>query len=209
MVSRAGSRQNKAKSANKRASSQKDGFVRIIAGQWRGKKLAVKDLTGLRPTTDRIKETVFNWLMFDIADKKVLDAFAGAGSLGFEALSRGAAHVTLIEKQKQAAMQLSSNLAELKATNAQVIQQDCLSFLQQQQAPFDLIFIDPPFRQDLAAKCCILLEERQLLTDNALVYIETEIELKTAFWPQHWQLKKEKAAGQVVSRLFAVEQNSG
>ena len=133
--------------AEKSQKSNQTGVVRIIAGKHRGRKLPVLLAEGLRPTTDRVKETVFNWLMHDVLDSHCLDCFAGAGSLGFEALSRGAESVTLVEKQANIARQLKSNIALLKAENAQVIQQDCLSFLSHSQQKFDLVFIDPPFKK--------------------------------------------------------------
>ncbi|NTS78593.1 16S rRNA (guanine(966)-N(2))-methyltransferase RsmD [Catenovulum sp. SM1970] len=211
MVTRASNRQNKqrpnqAKKTSKAGkNNKKSGFVRIIAGLFKGKKLPVHDVEGLRPTTDRVKETVFNWLMFDINDKKVLDCFAGAGSLGFEALSRGAASLTLIEKDKHAATQLKTNAQTLKPDITNVVNSDALTFLNQSQEQYQLVFIDPPFRQNLASQACQIIEQRNLLTNDALVYIEVESELSDAFWPSHWQLKKEKTAGQVTYRLFSVE----
>ncbi|WP_354623550.1 16S rRNA (guanine(966)-N(2))-methyltransferase RsmD [Psychromonas sp. MME2] len=186
----------------------KSGFIRIIAGKWRGKKLPVLDKEGLRPTTDRNKETLFNWLMHDIRDTNCLDCFSGSGSLAFEALSRSAQHVTLLERDTQAASQLQVNLQTLQANNAQVIATDSLHFLNAQaQHPFDIVFIDPPFMQGLVKPCCELLTKNGYLSDNALIYIETESNLSSNQLPSHWQLIKEKSAGQVRFQLYRAYTN--
>lgn len=177
------------------------GQIRIIAGQYRGRKLPVLMADGLRPTTDRVKETVFNWLMPYIQDAHCLDCFAGSGGLGFEAMSRGASNVTLIELNKLAAQQLKDNKALLKADNIQVVQQNALDFLQNNQQRFSLVFIDPPFRKGLAQQTAQLLSEKGL-TDDALIYVEMESDHNTQIMPSHWQLLKEKIAGQVVYRLY-------
>ncbi|OHU88559.1 MULTISPECIES: 16S rRNA (guanine(966)-N(2))-methyltransferase RsmD [Pseudoalteromonas] len=183
--------------------SQSDGVIRIISGQFRGRKLPVKDVTGLRPTTDRVKETLFNWLMQDTRDATVLDCFAGSGGLGFECLSRFAKQTCFIELDRQAAQQLNSNIATLKLSNAKVINDNTIDVLSRknEQAPFDLVFVDPPFRQDLAQPCCMLLEQNNWLTNNALIYVEVEKELDFTA-PQDWQILKEKQAGQVLCRLY-------
>lgn len=177
------------------------GQIRIIAGQFRGRKLPVLMADGLRPTTDRVKETVFNWLMPYIQDANCLDCFAGSGGLGFEAISRGASAVTLVELNKLAAQQLKDNKALLKADNIQVIQQNALDFLHNNQQSYSLVFIDPPFRKGLAQQAAQLLNEKGL-TDDALIYVEMETDHNTQIMPSHWQLLKEKVAGQVVYRLY-------
>jgi 16S rRNA (guanine966-N2)-methyltransferase len=177
------------------------GQIRIIAGQFRGRKLPVLMADGLRPTTDRVKETVFNWLMPYIQDANCLDCFAGSGGLGFEAISRGASAVTLVELNKLAAQQLKDNKALLKADNIQVIQQNALDFLHNNQQSYSLVFIDPPFRKGLAQQTAQLLNEKGL-TDDALIYVEMETDHNTQIMPSHWQLLKEKVAGQVVYRLY-------
>lgn len=192
----------------KQSSSQtgkgaQSGFVRIISGKWRGKKLPVADAEGLRPTTDRVKETLFNWLMHDTAQSTVLDCFAGSGSLGFEALSRYATFVTLVEKAPQLARQLQRHVQSLAANNAEVINADCLQWLQRQALrQYNLVLIDPPFRQGLAIPCCQALEQQGWLTDSALIYLETEKELPQSGMPANWQLLKEKVAGQLAYRLY-------
>ncbi|CCQ09522.1 16S rRNA (guanine(966)-N(2))-methyltransferase [Pseudoalteromonas luteoviolacea B = ATCC 29581] len=163
----------------------------------------MKDVEGLRPTTDRVKETLFNWLMNDVRGTNVLDCFAGSGGLGFEALSRFAESVTFIEKDKSAASQIKANIATLKSDNALVIEDDALTALNKSaERQFDLVFIDPPFRKGLAEPICQILETQKWLTDNALVYVEVETEiLFTA--PDNWTLLKDKEAGQVAYRLYS------
>jgi 16S rRNA (guanine966-N2)-methyltransferase len=177
------------------------GHIRIIAGQHRGRKLPVLMADGLRPTTDRVKETVFNWLMPYIQDANCLDCFAGSGGLGFEAISRGANSAILVELNKAAAQQLNDNKALLKANNIKVIQQNALNFLHSNQQAYSLVFIDPPFRKGLAQKAAELLVEKGL-TDEALIYVEMEADDNLQIMPSHWQLLKEKVAGQVIYRLY-------
>lgn len=182
------------------------GFVRIISGKWRGRKLPVKNVEGLRPTTDRVKETVFNWLTADLYEARCLDVFAGSGGLGLEALSRHAGHVTLLELDKGAATQISQNLNTLKADNATVHNTDALTYLSNQGQPFDVVFIDPPFRKDLLGDVINKLEHNGWLSHNALVYIEAEKELGQPVVPAHWDMIKEKHAGQVSFRLYQREE---
>ena len=198
---------------NQRASSQEkgkkpnsDGFIRLISGQWRGKKLPVKDKQGLRPTTDRTKETLFNWLMHDIREANCLDCFSGSGSLGFEALSRYCQFCTFLELDKQVAAQLQNNISTLKAENAEVIQGDSLRYLSQAaNRQYDVVFIDPPFNLGLAQPCIEQLEEQGYLTENSLIYVEVESTLTNLQFPTTWSLLKEKNAGQVRYQLFKRE----
>lgn len=179
----------------------KKGHIRIIAGQNRGRKLPVLMAEGLRPTTDRVKETVFNWLMPYIQDAQCLDCFAGSGGLGFEAHSRGAANVTLVELNKAAAIQLESNKKLLNANNLHIKQQNALDFLADNQQAFSLVFIDPPFRQGLAEKAAELINKSGL-TEDALIYVEMEADNQQQTMPSNWQLLKEKVAGQVIYQLY-------
>ncbi|BED90370.1 ribosomal RNA small subunit methyltransferase D [Pseudoalteromonas sp. MM1] len=194
---------------NKAISKPKDGFIRVISGQFRGRKLPVKNVAGLRPTTDRIKETVFNWLMQDTRDATVLDCFAGSGGLGFEALSRFAKSTTFIELDLSAAKQIEQNISTLKLENAQVKHTNSLTFLEQKNVnePFDLVFVDPPFRKNLAQSSCNLLENNQWLSEDALIYVEVETELTEFSPPSNWLLIKEKKAGQVFCRLYQRQVN--
>lgn len=196
-----GSRNPKSRTSAQGGSGQ----VRIISGRFRGRKLPVADLQGLRPTTDRVRETLFNWLQGDTQDARVLDCFAGSGALGLEALSRYADSVTLMELDKAAAAQLKRNLAALGADNARVIQGDTRTLLQQGGQPQNLVFVDPPFRQGLVAPVLALLEQENWLANDALIYVETESELSLEGIPSHWRLLKEKVAGQVAYRLFQRE----
>ncbi|REL28710.1 16S rRNA (guanine(966)-N(2))-methyltransferase RsmD [Thalassotalea euphylliae] len=175
--------------------------IRLIAGQHRGRKLPVLSADGLRPTTDRVKETLFNWLMTDIQGSKCLDCFAGAGSLGFEAVSRHAESVTMLELNEAAAQQLKANQQLLKADNIDVINTNTLSYLATSKTAFDVVFVDPPFRQQLAQQTIDLLTQGWL-AEHALVYVETETESPAPQVPANWQLIKEKTAGQVAYRLY-------
>lgn len=193
------SRNQSTKGLNKVKAS---GNIRIIAGKHRGRKLPVLMSDGLRPTTDRVKETVFNWLMPYINQSICLDCFAGAGSLGFEALSRGAKQVTMIELDKNAAKQLQQNKTLLNADNVDIHHTSALSFLATNSASkFDVIFIDPPFRKGLAEQAIELLKNNWL-ADKALIYIEMENENDQLALPDNWSLLKEKNAGQVSYRLY-------
>ncbi|EOV1174595.1 16S rRNA (guanine(966)-N(2))-methyltransferase RsmD [Vibrio fluvialis] len=185
--------------SQKRAPS---GQVRIISGLWRGRKLPVHDAEGLRPTTDRVKETLFNWLAQDIPHAKCLDLFAGSGGLGFESASRQADKVTMLEMNPQAFAQLKTNIAALKANNIEAINTDTLAYLKQPGQAYDVVFIDPPFRQGLLQETVQLLEQNGWLAANAMIYIESEKELPLTELPESWQLYREKLAGQVCYRLF-------
>ncbi|WMC10381.1 16S rRNA (guanine(966)-N(2))-methyltransferase RsmD [Oceanimonas pelagia] len=194
----------KAKPAKKPTAAT--GQIRLIGGQWRGRKLPVLHSEGLRPTTDRIKETLFNWLMFEIRGSRCLDLFAGSGSLGFEALSRHAAEVVMVEKDTTVAAQLKRNLASLPAAPGTVIQADAVQYLQQAATPFDVVFLDPPFHKELLPQVCERLEQNGWLAENALIYIEREQGLALPTLPDHWSLHKDKQAGQVSYQLYQREQ---
>jgi len=179
------------------------GQVRIIAGQWRGRKLKVPQQPGLRPTPDRVRETLFNWLAFDLPSRRCLDLFAGSGALGIEAASRGAATVVLVEKDRTTAQVLSQQLTNLAASQVEVIQADALSFLQQiSPKPFDIVFLDPPYGQNLLAPICDLLAQRGWLTASAYIYLEAERQLDISMvLPTGWSIIRQLTAGQVASYL--------
>ncbi|GLS82080.1 16S rRNA (guanine(966)-N(2))-methyltransferase RsmD [Paraferrimonas haliotis] len=182
-------------------SQGKSGQVRIISGQWRGRRLPVANVEGLRPTTDRVRETLFNWLMADVHSAHVLDLFSGSGALAMESLSRYAASALLFEQDAQVVKTLKANLASLKCDHAKVYHGNTLQLLRQPPArPFDVIFIDPPFRKGLLQPCIELLQQQPWLADNALIYIECESELTPNF-PDDWQPLKQKTAGQVTYYL--------
>ncbi|MCX8959486.1 16S rRNA (guanine(966)-N(2))-methyltransferase [Erwinia psidii] len=178
------------------------GQIRIIGGLWRGRKLPVPDSAGLRPTTDRVRETLFNWLAPDIQGARCLDCFAGSGALGLEALSRHAASATLLELERPVAQQLERNLATLGATTGRVINANTLQYLAQTGVPHDLVFIDPPFRKGLLEQTINQLEDGGWLEDGALIYVESEVENGIPSVPRSWQLHREKVAGQVAYRLY-------
>jgi len=154
----------------------------------------------LRPTPDRVRETLFNWLAFDVAGRHVLDLYAGTGALGLEALSRGAAQATFVESIADVATALEANIEMLGAAG-RVQRADVARFLAAAPTRFDIVFLDPPFRQGLATSACQRLESEGWLTPEALIYVETEHELD---WqaPRHWQLHREIVAGDSHGRLF-------
>lgn len=184
------------------------GQIRIIGGQWRGRKLPVPDSEGLRPTTDPIRETLFNWLAPILRDAHCLDCFAGSGALGFEALSRYASTLVLLEYDRKVAQQLEKNRLLLKTENAQVFNVNSLNWLKQptaefkQKLPFDVVFLDPPFRCDLLDNTVTLLENNGWLADESWIYVEAEIEKSAPAMPTRWHLHREKIAGQVAYRLY-------
>ncbi len=174
------------------------GKVRIIAGKWRGRKLDVIDSPGLRPTPDRIRETLFNWLQQEIVAARCLDLFAGTGALGFEALSRGASEVVMVESDVKIVESLKQHAQTFNSDNQTIQLADGLSWLKQGAQPFDIIFLDPPFQQGYIEKCCELIIQQSLLKSHGLVYIESEKNLQL---PDGWKIKKQKNAGQVQSVL--------
>lgn len=178
--------------------------LRIIGGQWRGRKLRFADGEGLRPTTDRVRETLFNWLAPVIAGARCLDLFSGSGALGLEALSRGAGKVVFIERNPQAVKALKGNLELLRAGNAELHQGDALAWLRGEATPFDVIFLDPPFRQELLAPALRLLAEGGWVAPGARIYIEMESEQGEPGLPPGWTLLRSKRAGQVAYHLAGV-----
>ncbi|MGB8667988.1 MAG: 16S rRNA (guanine(966)-N(2))-methyltransferase [Serratia inhibens] len=177
------------------------GQIRIIGGQWRGRKLPVPNSPGLRPTTDRVRETLFNWLAPVIQGARCLDCFAGSGALGLEALSRYAGSATLLEFERPVAQQLEKNLALLQGKGT-VVNTNTLNWLAGNGQPFDVVFLDPPFRKGLLAETLTLLEQQGWLADEAWIYVEAEAESAAADVPANWQLHREKVAGQVAYRLY-------
>lgn len=170
----------------------------MIGGQWRGRRIDVLDHSGLRPTPDRIRETVFNWLTLQVAGSRVLDCFAGAGGLGLEAASREAAEVVLVELDQHAARHLQHQLDRLKAVRVSLIHDDVLHYLSHIEQGFDIVFIDPPYAQpDLRKEVLDILIERQLLHGNALVYLEWPTYEPAPILADGMEWYKQKTAGQV------------
>ncbi|WP_202308241.1 16S rRNA (guanine(966)-N(2))-methyltransferase [Dryocola clanedunensis] len=189
----------------KKPQSSGTGQIRIIGGQWRGRKLPVPDSPGLRPTTDRVRETLFNWLAPSMVDAGVLDCFAGSGALGLEALSRYAASATLLEMDRSVSAQLQKNLLTLKASNGTVVNTNTLNYLAQPGTPHSIVFVDPPFRKGLLEETLTLLETNGWLAQEALIYVESEVENGMPPVPASWTLHREKVAGQVAYRLYLRE----
>lgn len=177
--------------------------LRIIGGHWRGRKLEFANLPGLRPTTDRVRETLFNWLQTQIPGARCLDLFAGSGALGLEALSRGAGQVVLVDSAAAVARQLRLNLSLLDTNQqAEVVHSQAMNWLQSSstESKFDLIFLDPPFGQAMLQPCCELIEQR--LQPGGWIYIEAEKSLQPLPVPAHWRLHRSLNAGQACCYLF-------
>ena len=176
------------------------GKIRIIGGQWRGRRLPVAGRAVLRPTPDRVRETLFNWLSGSVGGARCLDLFAGSGALGFEALSRGARAAVMVEQDRELVRRLEATREDLNAERAEIIHADALAWLAQQRDPFDIVFLDPPFHREYVKKTCALLVNRGHLTPSAYVYTETERGVP----PPAPGLKelKQAQAGQVEYRLY-------
>jgi 16S rRNA (guanine966-N2)-methyltransferase len=180
-----------------------DGQLRIIAGQWRSRQFNFPMAAGLRPTPNRVRETLFNWLAPYIEGAKVLDLFAGSGALFLEALSRGAGSALALDLNPAAINSLRGHLQTLNCDNGQLQQIDALAYLQQPAAaPFDLAFLDPPFSQNLLLPACTLLEQNGWLAPNAWVYTESENAPSSLGMPSNWRLHREQKAGQVHYALW-------
>lgn len=176
------------------------GVVRIIGGQWRGRKLTVPEVLHLRPTPDRVRETLFNWLAPVIHGAYCLDMFAGSGALGFEALSRGAGFVVMVDQSSLVVKNLQALQQVLKTDNVEIYQANAPKIKQPRQ-PFDIVFLDPPFQSDLLLPSCFYLEENGLLSPGASIYLEASNNLDEKDLPKGWQLIKSKKAGQVAYHL--------
>ena len=175
--------------------------VRIVGGALRGSKLAVADRDGLRPTPDRVRETLFNWLAPFIDGARCLDLFAGTGALGIEAISRGAAHCTFVERDRDLAQALRGNLARLRVGNGEVVEADALDWLARRDGSFDIAFLDPPFAHDLWKSAANALERGGGLRDGAFAYVESPLDAALAL-PANWALHREGRAGAVRYALY-------
>lgn len=176
--------------------------IRIIGGQWRGSKLAVMDEEGLRPTGDRVRETLFNWLAADIYEANCLDLFAGSGALGFEALSRGAKKVDAYENSQHALQQLRQSREKLGADSLNIFAKSALSQPPSGSEPYDLVFLDPPFGKDLMGPAIAWLESNQLIAEHGLIYIEQASSEPAPTTPEPWICTKEKRFGAVQVWLY-------
>ena len=171
--------------------------LRIIGGQWKRRNVRFLAVDDLRPTPDRVRETLFNWLQFEIQGKRCLDAFAGSGALGLEALSRGASHCLFLEKSPVQAKQLQVTLKELNATHGEVMTGDSLTLLNRVVEPFDVVFLDPPYSLNLWQPVMALLMSRNLLAVDCLIYVEADKGWEDLGIPEGWEYFKETRAGTV------------
>ncbi len=183
--------------------------LRIIAGQWRGRKLPFPEVPDLRPTPDRVRETLFNWLAPIIPGARCLDLFAGSGALGLEALSRGAAQVVLVDKRAAVSKQLNANLELLQNAAARVVQAEALHYLQGPASAFDIVFLDPPYQAGLLSDCIEQLERGGWLTSHAWIYLETSSQSGLPPLPPNWSVYRTKTAGEVgyhlVERVISLQ----
>ncbi len=183
--------------------SSKTNQVRINAGVWRSRLLKFPDVEGLRPTPERVRITVFNWLGQDLTGKTCLDLFAGTGAFGFEALSRNAKHVTMVENARVAHQSLVQNQSLLKAENCQILNQDAMQFLAHNTQKFDVIFCDPPYNKGWLDQLLPILNQH--LIENGVVYAEAEFEIKS---DENWEVMKQNKAGNVYFHLLSKHSSS-
>lgn len=175
--------------------------LRIIGGKWRGRK-SLSFSPELRPTADRIRETLFNWLSPYIKDAYCLDLFAGSGALGFEALSRGCAHVTFLDHSKNVIETLQKNVEILNATNTQFVCEEFTSAIPKlKNVPFNIVFLDPPFYQGLINQAALWLEKTKILTPQAYIYVEAEKNISFIL-PSNWEIYREKRTTSIFYSLF-------
>lgn len=174
--------------------------IRIIGGLYRGKKLHFPEVEGLRPTPDRVRETLFNWLMHDIRDARCLDAFSGSGALGLEAFSREAAQVVFIEQSTLAHANLQKIITSFNSPVLKLLKTDARHYLQTSKDQFDIIFLDPPFAQDYLPECISALAQNTILVRGGLVYIESATAI--IMDEKYWRQIKLKRAGQIIYGLF-------
>lgn len=181
-------------------------MIRIIGGIFRGRKLKVPELADLRPTPDRVRETLFNWLAPYLPGAYCLDAFAGSGILGFEALSRGASQVVMVDASLTAVNCLRAQAEVFKTTQVEIYRANVPQQLKVPPKPFDIVFLDPPFQQDLLLPTCFFLEQNHFLNEKAYIYLEAKTMIEENNLPPNWQLIKNKRAGQVAYHLVLRKQ---
>ena len=185
--------------------SKNRGKVRITSGEWKNRNLEVPDIDGLRPTSERVRETLFNWLMPSIHKSVCLDLFAGSGSLGFEALSRGAKHCTFVEKSKLAFRQIKTTRTILNAMNSEAHNCDAIDFLSSvHNHNFNLVFLDPPFSDDYLISSIESIHEYQLVSSGGYIYIEFNKNNDLSDLPDNWSVIRKKIYGNVCFILIEV-----
>lgn len=180
--------------------------VRIIAGKWRGRKIHFPTTAELRPSSDRIRETAFNWLQMRLFSSNCLDLFSGSGACGFEALSRRANSVTLVDNDPRVFTSLQETKKLLQADEAKIYCESIPSELLADKLlgqKFDIVFIDPPFNQNMVVGTCVWLDDLGLVAKDGLVYIETEHSLQPLPIPEHWKILRAKKAGNVAYYLVS------
>ena len=182
---------------------KKTNNLRIIGGEWRSRRVQFNHSPKIRPTPDRVRETLFNWLSTSIVNARCLDLFAGSGVLGFEAASRGAIEVTLVDDDAAIIESLNHQKKLLTATQVQIIHQDAMSFLRQAEQAYDILFLDPPFNSDLHRQALSVANERKLLKPSSLIYVETSAQ-SNAQNLQGFNCLREKNAGEVHYALYEV-----
>ncbi len=175
--------------------------LRIIGGRWRGSRIVFPPLAAIRPSPDRVRETLFNWLQQPIVGARCLDLFAGSGALGLEALSRGAVHVTFVDREPQVGRHLSQTLDRLGSRDATVVVEDALRFLQRPPQPFDVVFLDPPVDSSVLEQVGIRLQQGWLAA-GAYIYVECPADRSVATLPAQWAVQRTKSAGQVGYHLL-------
>jgi 16S rRNA (guanine966-N2)-methyltransferase len=183
--------------------------LRIIGGEWRGRKLSFPDIPDLRPTPDRVRETLFNWLHDILPGTRCLDLFAGSGALALEALSRGAEQAVMVDQHMAAVAQLKENIQHLKANGARVVQAEALTFLSGPPHSFDVVFLDPPFQSAMIGPCLERLATKDWLAPTAWVYIEADRRTPLPPLPDDWAVLRHKEAGQVGYYLLKRTSTSG
>jgi 16S rRNA (guanine966-N2)-methyltransferase len=192
----------------KQHKQNKTGSLRIIGGSWRGRKLSFPEVEGLRPTGDRVRETLFNWLQPVLGGSYCLDCCAGSGALGFEAASRGAAKVSMIEADRAAFNLLSDSKALLNADQVDLFLGRVEDFLNKANTPFDVVFLDPPYQLGLWTNIARQLTDKALLNEGARIYIEYPRRQEQPELPPSWQCLREKQAGDVNYALFEFRSGS-
>jgi len=182
--------------------------LRIIGGEWRGRRIRFPGTRGIRPTPDRVRETLFNWLAPVVEGSRCLDLFAGSGALGLEALSRGAAKVTFVERERESVERLRETVEALAPERGAVVQAEALAWLAGTPATFDIVFLDPPFDSDVLAESMTALESRGWLAPGASIYIEMPAKQGAPILPEAWYAHRSSRAGAVGYHL-ARRRNGG